>query len=174
MAVVDHHRIDATSQLLEFAERGRLIPPRINGVPTVSGLSPLPVVVAASTVIGLGMAICVSGIISGATVAIVMGIGAISAGIALLVPALNAVRHDHDTEHVVDIQPAAVIPPRRLKAGMWIEREGAWVRVDEAGVAQGGAITALLSTGDVIDLSHPVTVAGGPFRPVDVSAGPAR
>lgn len=171
MALVDHSQFDATSQLLEFAERGRLI----TRLPSRSGynnMSPLPIVVVASAMIGLGMAILGIGLNAGRPVVIAMGGGVTLASLAMLVPALSALRRHDDPEAIVDIRAAAVLPPRRVQPGNWIQQDDAWVRVDEAGHGHNGSVTALLSTGAVIDLSHPVTVAGGPFSPSEDGNGP--
>ncbi len=173
MAMVDQSRFDATSQLIEFAERGRLITHRTNPAANSKGLSPVPVVVVASAVTGLGVAVVASGILVGAIAIAVMGAGVVFASLAMLVPALGALRQNHETDHVVDIRPAAVLPPLKLQQGNWIELDDAWVRIDEAGRDHSGSVTALLSTGDIIELCHPVTVAGGPFRPLDEPRGPA-
>jgi len=168
MALVDHSQFDATSQLLEFAERGRLVTRRSNRS-EYAAMSPLPIVVVASVLIGLGAAILAAGLNTGSFPLAAMGGGATAASLALLIPALGALRQTADSNLVVDIRAAAVLPPRSVQPGNWIERDGAWVRVDEAGRGRRGAITALLSTGDVIELSHPVIVAGGPFRPAEMS-----
>jgi len=168
MALVDHSHFDATSQLLEFAERGRLVTRRPIR-PENAAMSSLPIVVIASALIGLGAAILAAGLNTGSFPLAAMGGGATAASLALLIPALSALHQTADSNRVVDIRPAAVLPPRSVQPGNWIERNGAWVRVDEAGRSRRGAITALLSTGDVIELSHPVTVAGGPFRPAEIS-----
>ncbi len=174
MAVVDHQSLDATAQLIEFAERGRLVAPGVERGRLVSGLAPLPVIIVASIVIGLGIAVTGSGLISGTAIFAVVGTGVTCASTALLILAINALGSRHRTDHAVDIQAAAIVLPRQVKSGMWIRHDGAWARVDDTGVAQGGSLTALLSTGDIIDLSHPVTLAGGPFQPLENQGGSSR
>ncbi len=173
MALVDHSQFDATSQLLEFAERGRLVT-RLHSRSDYTDMSPLPIVVVASAMIGLGIAILVAGLDAGRPVVVAMGGGATLASLAMLLPALSALRQHNEPETTVDIRAAAVVAPRSVKPGNWIQQDDAWVRVDEAGHGHNGCVTALLSTGAVIELSHPITVAGGPFSPSESHDGPGR
>ena len=172
MGLVDHRHFDATAQLLEFAERGRLITRR-SSRSGPSATSPLPIVVIASVLTGLGVAVLTAGLLAGTLPLTAMGGGVFVASVAMLISALAALRHDNDSELAVDIRPATVLPPGSVKPGNWIERDGAWVRVDEAGRGRRGAISALLSTGDVIELSHPVIVADVPFCPTELHDEPA-
>ena len=61
--------------------------------------------------------------------------------------------------------PGAVLPPELLRSGNWVYRSGAWARIEQVGRDGNGTLTALLSSGEVIDLTTPLTVAGDEFRP---------
>ncbi len=156
---------DATEQLLEYAETGRLIAldPRTR-IEARDKASIVIVMVFSAITVGAGMSLVISAMRGFSTVEVTVGLGLVALGLSLLLPALRIV-HQHTASHGVEIQPGAVLPPQLVRSGNWIYREGAWTRIDQVGHDGAGKLTALLSTGEVIDLLNPITIAGGSFRP---------
>ena len=62
------------------------------------------------------------------------------------------------------VRPAAVLPPELIRTGNWIHRNGAWLRVEQIGRDGSGRVQALVSSGELLELSTPVTIAGDEFR----------
>lgn len=154
---------DVTSQILEYAESGRLVEgPRTE---REEQRATIALVVVAALVLGGGLSLAASGALGSSSdtttlVAIMCALGAL----AILVPAIRLLRVG-PTGKPVRIRPAAVLPPELVRRGNWIHRDGAWMRVEHVGRNGGGRIHALLSSGDIVELTTPVTIAGDHFRP---------
>ena len=155
---------DVTGQLLEYADHGRLMSvatsaPRRNPLALFVVLAALLSAIVGAIFAGLAA--------SGSRSApLLIACGAIAlAGLPVLVGAAGTIHHQATSADRLEIRPGAVLPPDLVRVGNWIHRAGAWVRVDEIGRDGGGRISALISTGEVIHLDTPVTIAGGPFRP---------
>ena len=150
---------DANEQMLEFAESGRLV-----------DLDPRKAVHAsdkASTVFAMVLAAATTGV--GATLLVIATAtesltAAIAISLSLLLPSIRLVRL-HTPSTAVTVKPGAVLPPELVREGNWIYRAGVWNRVEQIGRGGSGATTVLLSSGEIIDLTSPVTIAGGAFRP---------
>lgn len=163
MGLIERQPRDVTSQILEYAESGRLVdgPPQEGADQTTS----IAVVVAAAIALGVGLSLSATGSLAhdGQRITIVGLMIAVGA-LAALVPAIRLLRVV-PTDNPVKIRPAAVLPPELVQQGNWIHRDGAWVRVEHVGRNGGGRIHALLSSGEVAELSTPTTIAGDDFRP---------
>ena len=120
----------------------------------------------AALVLGGGLSLAVDGALGdgGDTVMLVSIMCAVGS-LAILVPSIRLLRQAPETPPV-RVRPAAVLPPELVRVGNWIHRDGAWLRVEEIGRDGGGRIQALLSSGDLVVLGTPVTIAGDDFRPV--------
>ena len=165
MGWVEQRPRDATQQLLEFAESGRLVDlDKEAAVDARDKVSTVLVMVFAAIAVGIGASLVISAMRGRTAVEATVGFGLIAVGLSLLLPAVRLVRL-HAASAGVEVRPGAVLPPELVRSGNWIHREGAWIRVDEIGRDGAGTLTALLSTGEVIDLVNPVTIAGGTFRP---------
>ncbi len=165
MSWVEQRPRDATEQLLEFADSGRLADlDRRATVDARDKASTVVVMVFAAITTGIGISLLVSAMRGRSSVEASVGFGLIAVGLSLLLPAVRLIRM-HAASAGVEIRPGAVLPPELIRVGNWLHREGAWARVDQIGRDGAGALTALLSTGEVVDLTKPVTIAGGAFRP---------
>ena len=165
MGWIEERPQDATEQLLEYASSGRLIDlDRRALVDARDKATTVVVMVLAATTVGVGAALIISATRSRSAVEATVGFGLIAIGLSLLLPAVRLVRL-HTASAGVEVRPGAVLPPDLVQPGNWIHRDGAWARVDEIGRDGTGTLTALLSTGEVIDLLTPITIAGGTFRP---------
>lgn len=162
MGWIERRPRDVTSQILEYAESGRLVDgPPTSGDQTAS----IAIVVIAAIVLGAGLSLAATGSLGpdGQIVTIVALMVVIGA-LAVLVPAIRLLRVV-PTDTPVKIRPAAVLPPELVQEGNWIHRDGAWVRVEHVGRNGGGRVHALLSSGEVAELTTPTTIAGDEFRP---------
>ncbi len=165
MAWIEERPQDATEQLLEYATTGRLIDlDQRASVDARDKASTVLVMVLAAATVGIGASLIISAMRSRSLVEAAVGFGLVTVGLSLLLPAVRLVRL-HAASAGVEVRPGAVLPPELVQAGNWIHRDGAWARVDQVGRDGGGRLTALLSTGEVIDLLTPITIAGGTFRP---------
>ena len=164
MGWIERRPRTVTSQILEYAESGRLVEgPRTGGDDRVGTIA---LVVVAALVLGGGLSLAVNGAlgVGGDTVMLVSIMCAVGS-LAILVPSIRLLRQAPETPPV-RVRPAAVLPPELVRVGNWIHRDGAWLRVEEIGRDGGGRIQALLSSGDLVVLGTPVTIAGDDFRPV--------
>ena len=163
MGWLDRRPQDATTQLLEYADSGRLIEvaaPKGNG-------SALALVIGAAITIGIGAGVVAVGILGDSgQAALLLGVVLLVAGLGVIAPAVRLLR-ETTTTGGVPIRPGAVLPPDLVRRGNWIFRNGAWLRVQHVGRDGGGRIHALLGSGDVVELRTPVTVAGDHFRPAE-------
>lgn len=163
MGWIERRPRDVTAQLLEFAESGRLLegarPERDDQRGTIA------LVVVAALVLGGGLSLAVNGALGdgGQTVTLVAIMCALGS-LAILVPSIRLMRNGPIAKPV-KVRPAAVLPPELVRAGNWIHRNGAWQRVEQVGLDGGGQVQALLSSGDLVVLATPVTIAGDDFRP---------
>jgi len=174
MAWIEERPEDATEQLLEYASTGRLIDLDQRAIVDARDKSAtVLVMILAATTVGVGVTLMLSATRSRSAVEATVGFGFIAVGLSLLLPAVRLVRL-HTATAGVEIRPGAVLPPELVQPGNWIHRDGAWIRVDEVGRDGTGTLTALLSTGEVIDLLTPITIAGGTFRPVADPVAPLR
>ena len=156
---------DANEQLIEFAATGRLveIDPRAR-VNAADKSSTVLVLVLTSAALGVGITMLVIAAQSSSVLATIVGFSLVAMSLALLLPTLRLVQLHTPTVGVAP-KPGAVLPPELLRAGNWVYRSGAWARIEQVGRDGNGAMTALLSSGEVIDLTTPLTVAGDAFRP---------
>jgi hypothetical protein len=158
---------DASEQLIVFARDGRLVSAdadvrplhRLHLVSLVLGAAFAGTAFGAA--VALGWAADLHSPALGAAVVMLALIG-----IGLLTATALSARDRAQRATSVQVRPGAVLPPDLLRAGNWIHRAGGWVRIDEVGHEGMGRITALLSTGELITIDSPVTIAGGAFRPV--------
>lgn len=165
MGWIERRPHDVTSQILEYARTGRLV----EG-PTITRddqRSTIALVVVAALALGGGLSLAAAGALGNgtSTVTLVAIMGSVGA-LAILVPSIRLLRSTPATKPV-KVRPAAVLPPDLVRVGNWIHRGGAWVRVEQIGRDGGGRVTALLSSGDVVELTTPCTIAGDDFRPTD-------
>lgn len=152
---------DSTAQILEYAESGRLVPalPEGRSHPLVA------LTVAGGVALGAGAVLLLTGALGVHQPISLLAAGLLLiTGLAILAPAVRLLRRSMSP--VIPVRPGAVLPPDRIREGFWIHRQGGWVRVEQIGRSGGGKISALISTGDVIELRRAVTVAGDEFRPV--------
>lgn len=155
---------DVTEQVLEFAERGRLVA-IVDPARHRNPLTPFVALAAVlSAVVGGVFASLAVSADSNAPLLIACGVLAV-AGLPILVAGAGAIHRRAASRDRLEIRPGAVLPPDLVRVGNWIHRAGAWVRVDEVGRDGGGRVNVLVSTGEVVHLDAPVTIAGGPFRP---------
>lgn len=153
---------DATLQLLEFAEAGRL---RTPDDARAEAFAPATVMVASSVGLALGAAVTVLAAVKTEALVALMGIGVIAAALTVLIPALNGLRAQRHLAAAVRIERADYRPIDLLQRGNWINHAGTWVRIDQAGTSNAGSRSALLSSGEIINLREPVLVATGRFEP---------
>ncbi|MDW3220589.1 MAG: hypothetical protein R8F63_18430 [Acidimicrobiales bacterium] len=152
-----------TSQILEYAESGRLVEGPRAAKDDQKGA--IALVVVAALVLGAGLALTTSGALgSGDDTTTLVAIMCTLGALAILVPGIRLLRTT-PAGKPVKVRPAAVLPPELVRQGNWIHRDGAWMRVEHVGRDGGGRIHALLSSGDVVELSTPVTIGGDEFRP---------
>ena len=156
---------NANEQMLEFAESGRLVEldPR-EAVHAADKGSTVFAMVLSAIATGVGATLLVIAVASESLWAAIVGCSVITISLSLLLPSIRLVRL-HTPSTAVAVKPGAVLPPELVREGNWIYRGGAWNRVEQIGRDGTGTTTALLSSGDVIELSSPVTIAGGEFRP---------
>lgn len=156
---------DVTDQLIEYADTGRLVAVDRDR----RGLGRRQVIFFALGVAalgGIGGAMIVSAATgSGSPIVVAVAALTLVVFIGFVVIAANALHDRFARRDRVDIDAGAVLPPELIEVGNWIKRGSAWMRIEEVGRDGGGRITALLSTGEVVHLTHPVTIAGGAFRP---------
>lgn len=166
MGWIDRRPQDANEQILEFASSGRLIDldPR-TAVHAADKSSTVFAMVLAAAAVGVGATLLVIAAVTESMLAALVGLSVITVSLALLLPAVRLVRM-HTSSRAATVKPGAVLPPELVRQGNWIYRGGAWNRVEQIGRGGEGDLTALLSSGEVIDLTAPVTIAGGDFRPV--------
>lgn len=168
MSWIERRPRDVTEQLLEFAENGRLVvlPERTVPPPHRTRITAL-IVLASVVSAGIGVAAMLASTDEARSATLlVTGIASAVLGLVLLIVAANASRDRKSRRASVVVTPGAVLPPDLVRAGNWIHRGNAWVRVEEIGRDGGGQVSALLSTDEIIYLDMPVTIAGGAFRPV--------
>lgn len=165
MGWIERRPRDVTSQLLEYAQSGRLVEGPRNGTDDRKGT--IALVVTAALVLGGGLSLAATGAMGsgGQTVTLVAGMCALGA-LAILVPSIRLLRTAGTTTPLT-VRPAAVLPPDLVRVGNWIHRDGAWQRVEEIGRDGSGEVQALLSSGSLVVMTTPVTIAGDEFRPVD-------
>lgn len=156
---------DANEQVIEFAATGRLveIDPEVK-VKAADRSSTILVLVLTSATLGVGTTMLVVAAQSSSMLATIVGFSLIATSLALLLPTLRLVQL-HSPTQGVSPKPGAVLPPELLRSGNWVYRSGAWARIEQVGRDGNGSLTALLSSGEVIDLTTPLTVAGDQFRP---------
>lgn len=153
-----------TSQILEYAETGRLVEgPRQQRDEQRSAIL---VVVLAALALGAGIALAVNGAFaserrSTVFIALLCALGALT----ILVPSVRLLRSTVPSKPV-KIRPGAVVQPELVREGNWIHRSGAWVRIESLGRDGAGRLQALLSSGEIVELTTPQTIAGDDFRPV--------
>lgn len=151
------------SQILEFAESGRLIEGPRSTRPERRGA--LKVIVVAALVLGGCLSLAASGAIGrGNQTVILVAIMCALGALVILVRAVRLMKAEVPARPV-KVRPAAVLPPELVRVGNWIHRDGAWLRVEQVGLDGGGRVQALLSSGELVVLGIPVTVAGDDFRP---------
>ena len=162
---LDRRPYDANEQLIEFAATGRLveIDPRTK-VSKADRSSTVLVLVLTSATLGVGITMLVIAAQASSLLATIVGFSLVAMSLALLLPTLRLVQM-HSPTHGAAPKPGAVLPPELLRSGNWVYRSGAWARIEQVGRDGNGALTALLSSGEVIDLTTPLTVAGNEFRP---------
>ena len=165
MSWMDRRPNDANEQMLEFASSGRLVEldPR-DAVHAADKASTVFAMVLAAVATGVGATLLVIAAASRSLTAAIVGFSVITISLSLLLPSIRLVRL-HTPSTAVAVKPGAVLPPELVREGNWIYRGGAWNRVEQVGRDGSGATTALLSSGEVIELTSPVTIAGGEFRP---------
>lgn len=163
MGWIERRPRDVTSQILEYAESGRLVEgPRVERDDQKGTIA---LVVVAALVLGGGLSLAAAGALgSGERTTTLVAIMAALGALAILVPSIRLLRVTPAGKPVT-VRPAAVLPPELVREGNWIHRDGAWLRVQHVGRDGGGRIHALLSSGDVVELTTPTTIAGGDFRP---------
>ncbi|MEM9202339.1 MAG: hypothetical protein AAGC53_11785 [Actinomycetota bacterium] len=156
---------DVNEQVLEFAKTGRLVDldPR-EAVHAADKASTVFAMVLSSAATGVGATLLVIAAVTESLMAALVGFSVIAVSLALLLPSIRLVRL-HTPSTAVTMKPGAVLPPELVREGNWIYRAGAWNRVEQIGRDGTGITSALLSSGEVIDLTSPVTIAGGEFRP---------
>jgi hypothetical protein len=163
MSWIERRPRDVTSQILEYAESGRLVEgPRVDHDDQRGTIA---LVVVAALVLGGGLSLAANGALGdgGQTVTLV-SIMCVLGALAILLPAIRLLRTTPAGKPVM-VRPAAVLPPELVRVGNWIHRDGAWLRVDQIGRDGGGRVQALLSSGELAVLATPVTIAGDDFRP---------
>ncbi|MFQ5556545.1 MAG: hypothetical protein ACE5GB_03420 [Acidimicrobiales bacterium] len=157
---------DLTEQFLEFASTGRLSPlAHGSGSPVRRSALTWAVTFAAGAFLLAGVA----GVIEatrGQGHASLLPAGALCvlAGAVALVSSVRLTRRRTGRSPAIEPAIGAVLPPELIRAGHWIHRGGAWLRVLEVGRHGRGEISALLSSGEVVDLTTPTIVAGGHFH----------
>jgi hypothetical protein len=165
MGWIERRPQDVASQILEFAESGRLVEgPRLE---SDDQRGTIALIVIAALTLGGGLSLATSGAVGGENetvtlVALMCALGSL----AILVPAVRLMRTE-TPGRPVKVRPAAVLPPELVRVGNWIHRDGAWLRVEQVGHDGGGRVQALLSSGDLVVLGTPVTIAGDDFRPAN-------
>ena len=152
-----------TSQILEYAETGRLVEGPSDKRDEQRGT--IALVVTAALVLGGGLSLVADGALShGGHAVTLVGIMCTLGSLAILLPAIRLLRTARPGTPV-KVRPAAVLPPELIRTGNWIHRNGAWLRVEQIGRDGGGRVQALVSSGELLELSTPVTIAGDEFRP---------
>lgn len=164
MGWIERRPQDVTSQILEYAETGRLVEgPRHQ---RDEQRSTIAVVVLAALALGAGSALAVNGAFGDGTQAVTLVATMCALGaITILVPSVRLLRGTTPTKPV-QIRPGAVVQPELVREGNWIHRNGAWVRVESIGRDGSGRLQALVSSREVVELATPQTIAGDDFRPV--------
>lgn len=168
---------DVNEQFLEYAEQGRLVPLPADARIRSARRNPLAVFITIAALASAGFGAAVALVADGPSRSAALLAGGAVTGIALLAvliaagSALNDRAHEHGA---ILLTPGAVLPPDLLHPGNWFQRAGAWVRIEEIGRDGGGQVSALLSTGEVVLLDSPVTIAGGRYRPVADPLEPLR
>lgn len=164
MAFNIEHPLDVNEQLLEYAEHGHVM-----DVPTSSSSHSVRNCIVAIAIATLLLIAGVSLVVSStsgteSTTNTVAGMVLALIGVSLLTAAVHRLKELATTSAIVELRPGAVIPPELVKAGNWLRRNGTWVRVNEIGFDRTGQVSALVSSGDLIYLDSPVTIAGDVYR----------
>jgi len=165
----DRRPRDVNEQLLEYAAHGRLVALPSPARRRRSRPGPLTIFIVIAALASAGFGAVVAIVADGPNRSVALLVGSAVTGIALsaVLVAAGAAIHDRACERAaIRLKPGAVLPPDLLHPGNWIHRAGAWVRIEEVGRDGRGQISALLSTGEVVLLDSPVTIAGGRYRPV--------
>ncbi|MEO0494246.1 MAG: hypothetical protein AAF081_12605 [Actinomycetota bacterium] len=166
MGWIDRRPRDANEQMLEFASSGRLVDLDPGAaVHATDKSSTVFAMVLTAAAVGVGATLLVIAAVTESLIAAIIAFSVITVSLALLLPSIRLVRL-HTSSRAAMVKPGAVLPPELVREGNWIYRGGAWNRVEQIGRGGEGDLTALLSSGEVIDLTAPVTIAGGDFRPV--------
>ena len=159
--------LDVNEQFVHFARSGELVPldEQMAGRARNS-----PVSTAALAIIALcgftGLVVTATALVGGVDESqLTIGALTLIVAAALSVPAGYLAHSQRMTPPAVQVSAASILPPELLRAGHWIHCHGAWARIDEIGPLQDETVSALISTGDLIQISKPVAVAGGVFRP---------
>jgi hypothetical protein len=163
MGWIERRPRDVTSQILEYAESGRLVEgPRANNDDQRSAIG---LVVVSALMLGGGLSLAANGALGdGGQAVTLVAIAWAMGSLAILVLAIRQLRVT-PAGMPVKVRPAAVLPPHLVREGNWIHRDGAWLRVQHVGRDGGGRIHALVSSGEVVELAAATTIAGDDFRP---------
>lgn len=165
MNPIDGRPRDANEQLIEYARTGRLVDLDARVGTSSSDLaSTILVLVLTSASLGVGVTLLVAAARNDSVAAAAAGFSLVVVSLAMLLPTIRLIRVQSPSIGIT-VKPGAVLPPELLRSGNWIHRSGAWARVEQVGRDGNGTLTALLSSGEVIDLTTPLTVAGADFRP---------
>ncbi|MEQ8841771.1 MAG: hypothetical protein RIB98_12400 [Acidimicrobiales bacterium] len=152
-----------TSQIVEYAESGRLIEGTRLEVDDLRGT--IALVVTAALLLGGGLSLAATGALGDGNTTVTLAAAMCALGaLAILVPSIRLLRSG-PVAPPVRVRPAAVLPPELVRVGNWIHRDGAWVRIEQIGKNGTDRVHALLSSGDLVELTTPVTIAGDDFRP---------
>jgi len=172
MGWIERRPRDVTSQILEYAESGRLV--EASRADHDDQRATIGLVIVAALVLGGGLSLATNGALGdgGQTLTLVAIISALGAT-AILVPSVRLLR-SAPIAKPIKVRPAAVLPPELVRVGNWIHRDGAWLRVEQIGRDGALQVQALLSSGDLVVLSTPVTIAGDDFRPAKDPVGSLR
>lgn len=159
-------RQSAADQFLRFASTGL-----IATSPPASGRRVVPVYIAAAagglaTLLGAAT-IAVALIVDRGLAVIGIGTTLVATGATITLVAAYLGRFERGDDLAIRPTPGAVLPPDLLRAGHWIHHQGAWTRVREVGAANEGIATVLVSSGEILDVDRPITVAGGAFAPAE-------
>lgn len=163
MGWIERRPRDVTAQILEYAETGRLIEGPRDAHDDKRGT--IALVVTSALVLGGGLSLAADGALSHSGSALTLvAIMCTLGSFAILLPSIRMLRTTPPATPV-QVRPAAVLPPDLVRSGNWIHRDGAWLRVEQVGRDGGGRIQVLVSSGELLELSTPVTIAGDEFRP---------
>ena len=138
MGWIERRPRNVTSQILEYAESGRLV--EAARAERDDQRSTIALVIIAALVLGGGLSLAANGALGEGDetvtlVAIMCALGAT----AILVPAIRLLRNT-PVSRPIKVRPAAVLPPELVRVGNWIHRDGAWMRVEQIGHDGGGRV----------------------------------